>query len=237
MNSETILVFGATGQQGGSVAAALISQGWKVRAFVRDVHHAKARALANLGVEIVSGDFADAGSIDNAMAGAWGVFSVQPSSGQGAAYGMLDEQEIRYGKAIADSAVKHGIQHLVYSSAAAAGKGKTGMGHFDSKTEIEEHILALNLSFTIVRPATFMEILLLPGMGLEKRELTFFMRSDQSMQLIAVEDIGNIVAAIFAEPKRFSGKALDISGDEMTGQACTATSDPGCRRAGYLPPL
>jgi len=40
-------------------------------------------------------------------------------------------------KAIADSAVRQGARHLVYSSSGAAGKGKTGMGHFDSKSEIE----------------------------------------------------------------------------------------------------
>jgi uncharacterized protein YbjT (DUF2867 family) len=33
---QPILVFGATGQQGGSVATSLLKAGWSVRAFVRD---------------------------------------------------------------------------------------------------------------------------------------------------------------------------------------------------------
>jgi uncharacterized protein YbjT (DUF2867 family) len=101
---ENILVFGATGQQGGSVAKALRSHGWEVTALVRDPTSDKAKALADQGIEPVRGDLADIPSIEAAMVGAYGVFSVQPSSGQGAAYGVTDEDEIGYGKAIADIA-------------------------------------------------------------------------------------------------------------------------------------
>nr|WP_232829892.1 NmrA family NAD(P)-binding protein [Rahnella sp. AN3-3W3] len=48
--SLEFLVFGATGQQGGAVARALIARGETVRAFVRDVQSHKARALAELGI-------------------------------------------------------------------------------------------------------------------------------------------------------------------------------------------
>ncbi len=142
---------------------------------------------------------------------------MQPSSGQGDAYGVTDEEEVRYGKAIADLAVTHGVQHLVYTSVAAAGKGRTGLGHFDSKTEIEEYVRGLRIRSTVVRPASFMEMLTLPGMGLDRGALNFFMRSDQRMQFIAVDDIGKIVASIFADPERFAGRTIEIAGDELTG--------------------
>ncbi len=176
---ETILVFGATGQQGGSVAKALRSQGWQVTALVRDPTSDKAKALADQGIEPVQGDLADIPSIEAAIAGAYGVFSVQPSSGQGAAYGVTDEDEICYGKAIADIAAASGVRHLVYSSANAAGATKTGIGHFDTKSEIEAHIRTLNIVSTIIRPSAFMEILTLPGMGLDKGEFSFFMQPDR----------------------------------------------------------
>lgn len=215
--SKTILVFGATGQQGGAVASALRSNGWSVRALVREFETDKARSLSANGVELVRGDLSDRGSIRSAMTGAYGVFSVQPSSGQGAVYGVSDEDEVRYGTTIADLAVEADIQHLVYTSVNAAGPEKTGMGHFDSKSEIEAHIRSLPLNSTIVRPAGFMELLMLPGMGLDKGFFVSFVRAEQKAQVIAVQDIGKIVAGIFADPSQFIGQTIEIAGDEVTG--------------------
>ncbi|GGB36874.1 NmrA family transcriptional regulator [Tistrella bauzanensis] len=218
MDEKSVLVFGATGQQGGAVARALRSAGWHVRALVREPAGETAKALEAIGVALHKGDFSDVASIDAAMSGAYGVFSVQPSSGQGAAYGITDAEEVRYGKTVADMAAKHRVRHLVYTSGGAAGKGETGLGHFDSKTEIEGHIRGLPIRSTIVRPAAFMEMLMLPGMGLDQGTFSFFMRPDQSMQFIAADDIGKIVALIFADPERFAGRTIEIAGDEVTGR-------------------
>jgi uncharacterized protein YbjT (DUF2867 family) len=38
------------------------------------------------------------------------------------------------------------------------------------------------------------------------------------MQFIAVEDIGKIVAAVFADRERFIGQTIEIAGDQVTGQ-------------------
>lgn len=217
--STTILVFGATGQQGGSVTSALRSKGWSVRALVRDLDSDKAGSLSANGVELVRGDLSDSESMRSAMTGVHGVFSVQPSSGQGAVYGVSDEDEIRYGTTIADLAVEADVQHLVYTSVNAAGPEKTGMGHFDSKSEIEAHIRSLPIKSTIIRPAGFMELLMLPGMGLDKSFFVSFVREDQKAQVIAVQDIGKIVAGIFAAPSNFIGQTIEIAGDEVTGRS------------------
>lgn len=156
------------------------------------------------------------------MVGAYGVFSVQPSSGQGAADGVTDRDEIRYGTAVAHIAVDSGVRHLVYSSANAAGPTKTGMGHFDTKSEIETYIRGLNIVSTIIKPSAFMEILTLPGMGLDRGTFTFFMQPDRAMQFIAVEDIGKIVAGIFADPTEFGAQTIEIAGDTVTGSELAA---------------
>lgn len=216
-HTKTVLVFGATGQQGGSVAHALLSGDWHVKAFVRNPDSDNARKLLAAGAELVKGEFDDLPSIHHAVAGAYGVFSVQPSSGQGAAYGVTDDDEIRFGKTVADIACAAGVQHFIYSSTNAAGSTRTGMGHFDSKSEIENHIRTLGMNFTIIRPAGFMEILALPGLGLDQGYLSFLMRADQAMQSIAVEDIGKIVAQLFAEPDRYRSRTIEIAGDAATG--------------------
>jgi uncharacterized protein YbjT (DUF2867 family) len=233
-NTETLLVFGATGQQGGSVANALLSAGWQVRALVRDRASPKAASLAEAGIELVEGDFDDADAIRSAMAGVHGVFSVQPSSGQGALYNVSDEDEVRYGKATADAAVEAGVQHLVYSSASGVGEQPIGLPHFDTKARIEAHIRSLPVTATIVRPVGFMDMLMMPGFGLDIGHFLSFAEPKQSVQLLAVEDIGRFVAAIFADRPRFGGTVLEIASDSIiAGDIATYFTEAAGRTITY----
>jgi uncharacterized protein YbjT (DUF2867 family) len=229
-NKRLILVFGATGQQGGSVADALLKAGWSVRALVRDLASKKSTALRDAGVETVQGDFSDSASVRAAMDGVYGVFSVQPSSPGGT---VTDDDEIRFGITIADLASACGVTHFVYSSVASAEAG-VGLGHFESKLRIEAHIATLQLNATIIRPASFMEMLVMPGFGLDSGHFNFFMRPDQPMGVLAVRDIGLCVAAIFADPVRFAGSTLELAGDTVTGQdLATLFSDAAGRAITY----
>ncbi|WP_369214226.1 NmrA family NAD(P)-binding protein [Streptomyces flavofungini] len=167
--TKTIVVLGATGQQGGAVAAALRADGWTVRAVVCDPSAARARALAATGVETVRGDLGEPRSLHAAFSGAHGVFSVQPNSGQAGAT-VTNEDEVRFGTTVADTAERSGVAHLVYSSTVAAGPTPTGVAHLDTKSTIERHVRSLGIAHTIIRPATFMELLLPPGMGLISKD-------------------------------------------------------------------
>ncbi|WP_163956726.1 NmrA family NAD(P)-binding protein [Sphingomonas insulae] len=75
-----VLVTGASGNQGGAVVRALLQTGRPVRALVRNPDAASAQALAAQGVEVVKGDFDDAASLDAALVGVAGVFSMQMPS-------------------------------------------------------------------------------------------------------------------------------------------------------------
>ena len=205
-----ILVFGATGRQGGAVARALLQAQRPVRALVRDSAAPKSVALHDAGVELVQGSFEDIEVIRAAMRDTYGVFSVLPGN-------LAQEEEVRAGIAIADLAAESGVAHFVYSSGASAGDKPTGVARFDAKPRIEAHIRGLPITATIVRPMIFMEMLVRPGFGLEQGRYTFFLRPDQSMQLVAVEDIGKFVAAVFADKTRFADKTLKIAGDSVTG--------------------
>ncbi|RYE89243.1 MAG: NmrA/HSCARG family protein [Myxococcales bacterium] len=216
--NKTILVLGATGQQGGATARALRREGWAVRALVRDPASPKARALE--GVELVRGDYRDAASLAAAVRGVHGVFSVQPSS-PSSGQSLTDEDETRFGIAIADAAAQAGVAHLVYTSMASLEPG-TNVGHFESKWRIEEHIRQSGQPATIVRPTTFMELLLEPWFGLEQGRFFFFSAPERPIQLIAVDDIGRLVARVFADPARHLGQTLELAGDELTGPAIAA---------------
>ncbi|MEK8174154.1 NmrA family NAD(P)-binding protein [Streptomyces sp. M19] len=116
--------------------------------------------LSASGVETVRGDLGDPESLRAAFADAHGVFSVQPNSGQ-AGVDVTNEDEVRFGTAVADIAERCGVAHLVYSSAVTAGS-TTGVDHLDTKSRIEAHVRNLDIASTIIRPATFMELLVTP---------------------------------------------------------------------------
>lgn len=209
-DGRPILIFGATGQQGGSVARALLRARWPVRALVRDPTAQKSIALRDAGVELVRGSFADTDAIRAAMKDMHGVFSVLP--------GNLGEDEARFGCAIADMAAESGVAHVVYSSGASVGEKPTGVARFDAKPRIEAHIRSSTSTATIVRPMIFMEMLVKPGYGLDEGRYTFFLGPNQPMQLVAVDDIGKFVAAIFADRMRFGNRTLKLASDTVTGR-------------------
>lgn len=208
---QTILVFGATGRQGGSVVKALLRAQWPVRVLVRDTRASAAVALREMGVELEVGSFADTDRIASAMTGVHGVFSVLPGN-------LTLEDEVRFGTAIADIAAACGVAHLVYSSGASSGDKPTGVARFDAKPLVEAHVRELPITSTIIRPMIFMDMLVRAEFGLSEGRFTFFLRPDQSMQLIAVDDIGKFVAAIFADQERFGGTTVKIASDTVTGR-------------------
>jgi uncharacterized protein YbjT (DUF2867 family) len=72
-----IVVAGATGKQGGAAARSLLDTGFRVRGLTRDPQKPEAQALSNRGAEVVQGDMDDGSSVERALEGAYGIFSVQ----------------------------------------------------------------------------------------------------------------------------------------------------------------
>jgi uncharacterized protein YbjT (DUF2867 family) len=211
MNSKRILVTGATGQQGGAVARQLLRQpDFAVRALTRDAGKPSARALAQLGAELMEGDLDDMASVKRALAGAYGCFSVLASMEAGV------ESEVRQGKALAEAAQGAGVKHFVYSSVVSADR-KTGIPHFESKAQIEDHIRKSNLAFTILRPAFFMQNWysymrdpILNG------TLPLPLKPQTRLQQISVDDIGAFALKAFQNPSQWQGRTAELAGEELS---------------------
>src|SRR5437870_10092586 len=77
MSDRTILITGVTGNQGGAVAQALQSSGFRLRGLTRKPESERAAELARRGVDIVNGELDDEATLRRALAGALGVFVVQ----------------------------------------------------------------------------------------------------------------------------------------------------------------
>jgi uncharacterized protein YbjT (DUF2867 family) len=209
-NEKLILVSGVTGHQGGAVARHLLKEGFRVRGLTRNPGRPEAVGLTQSGVEIVWGDLDNRVSIDQALRGIYGVFSVQNF------WEVGTEREVQQGKLLADAAQAAGVRHFVYSSVGSAHRN-TGLAHFESKWRIEEHVRALGLPHTILRPVFFMQNWQTYARDdILRGVLQQPLDSRGRLQQISVDDIGAFAAMAFAGPDRWIGRELDLAGDEPT---------------------
>ncbi len=210
INTERlILVTGATGNQGGAVAHHLLLRGnFRVRAFVRDPNKPAAQALQQAGAELVEGDLNDRASLDRALQGVAGVFSVQSFNDGLSA-------EVRQGKTVADAAKAAGVQHFVYSSVGSAERS-TGIPHFDSKFQVEEYIRAIGLPYTIMRPVFFFYNYNMMRPMVENGTLPQPLSPDTKLQQLSEEDYGKMVAEVFERPEDFLSREEEVASVDMT---------------------
>jgi uncharacterized protein YbjT (DUF2867 family) len=218
MDKGSVLVVGATGQQGGATVRQLLERGRTVRALVRDPDSAAAKALRVAGADLVAGDLDDPASLRAAMAGVHGVFLVLTMmvGPRISAEGVAAEE--RRGKAVVDLARAAGVGHLVYSSLGGADAG-SGIPYYDSKARIEAHIHALGLPATILRPVSFMENFATynrPVLTNGELVVGLAVREDLPMQLVSVDDIGAFAAIAFERPDDFLGRTVELAGDALT---------------------
>ncbi|MCH4897484.1 MULTISPECIES: NmrA/HSCARG family protein [Pseudomonas] len=225
--TSPILVMGATGKQGGSVVRALLRAGHPVRAFVRDPSSSGAQALAAQGVEVVKGEFTDTASLDSALVGVGGVFSVQMGSQPSDPH-----TEVLAGKALVEAAHRAGVRVIVHSSVARAGDHESFVGwnegrweplYWLNKAAVNEMVKTQGFThWVILKPAMIMEDIVPPQADLqfptlrERGRFETAIASDTLIDWIAVEDIGAFAAAAFAEPERFHGHEIDLAAESFT---------------------
>jgi uncharacterized protein YbjT (DUF2867 family) len=214
----SVLVSGATGQQGGALARMLLKKGHSVRAFVRRPASPEARELEHLGAELAEGNFEEPSTIEDAAKGMDAVFVVATPFEAGT------EVETRHGIAAADAARAAGVSHLVYSSVAGANQD-TGIPHFDSKRKVEEYIEGLGVPYTIVAPVYFMDNLLAPWTLPQLKEGRFSMAlpSSRPLQQIALSDIAAFTGVVLESREEFVDQRVDIASDELSGRQVAET--------------
>lgn len=237
MNNTTdtapVLVTGATGRQGGATARALLAEGLAVRALVRDPDAEAAKAVRELGAELVKGDLTDRSSLEPAVDGVRAVFSVQMPP--------MTETSVDFAGELAQAtnllavARAAGVRQFVQSSTSGVGRHTEAPGwhegrwaameeYFTTKQTILEAVRGAGFArWTVIKPAFFMAnlVALLPeGPG---GPLATVLQPDSALALVATEDIGAAAARAVADPDRFHEIELELAGDllTMTGVART----------------
>jgi len=217
-DKKLILVVGATGAQGGSVARHLLGRGhFAVRALSRKPDSSAAQALRKAGAEIVRGDLDDPISLEDALAGCHGVFGVTN-------FWEHFDREYGQGKNLVDAVAEAEIAHFVFSSlpSVKAQAEHLNVPHFEMKAELATYTRRLALPATFVHVAFYYDNFLgfLPPRRQPDGTFTFgFPQGDTPLAGVAVDDVGGVVTRIFEERERFLGKTVGIVGDDLSGSS------------------
>eukprot|EP01132_Coremiostelium_polycephalum_P004598 gene4598-5740_t len=231
MSQKIVTVFGATGQQGGSVVQQLLKNpsAWKIRAVTRDTKSAKSQELLNRGVELVQLDVtkANAEEVSKGIQGSDSVFLVTD-------YWSYWNREAEIGKTIVDGVVKANIKHLVYSSLAGVNnitKGAISVPHFDLKFDVKEYAVQQSkknpslISSFVYAPFYLQNFLSFskPKLG-DDGVYSFTLPQDPKVPLDVadINDIGPLTEAVLANPTKFVNAEIPFStrltGDEIAAK-------------------
>lgn len=216
---KTVLVTGATGNQGGAVIRHLLKGEWDVKALVRTKESENAKKLEALGVTLCEGDFEDLLSLKMAMNDVYGVFASTNYFDGFPNKKLGFDGEVRQGKNLVDAAKEADVKHFVYSAGGGSNPYPCNAFHIRSKQEVERYIIKAGLNSTIVRPCFFMENFVSPLFGItqqvEEGKLEIPMKSDKKLQMIATDDIGAMIKIVFDNPNDFLNYSFDLAGDQM----------------------
>ncbi|KAM8960347.1 nmrA-like family domain-containing protein 1 [Pelodytes ibericus] len=216
---KIIVVFGATGSQGNSVAKALLADGtFAVRAVTRDASKPAALELKQQGAEVVTADLDDKPSLEVALTGVYGVFLVTNYWEH-----FIKDKEIKQGKVIADLAKSLNLQHVIFSGLENVKKltgGKLEVHHFDGKGEVEEYYRAIGVPMTSVRVPCYFENLLTyfrPQKSKDGKGYDLLIpMGDVILDGMSVADVGYVVVSILKSPAEYIGKDIGLSTDKLT---------------------
>lgn len=258
--SKLLTVFGATGNQGGSVIKHILSDPelskvYKIRAVTRDQSSVKARDLASSDVEVVTGDPDDRDSLRKILSGTHTVFAMTTSNYAG----EEGHSEINQGKNIVDAAIAEGVQFLIWSSLPSPTKiseGKyTHVTSFDHKASIEDYIRSKPIKSAFYAPGSFMQnfATIMKPHPSWKNDGTYVIArpvaASTKLPLVDIAgDTGKFVTAILANPDGFEGKTICGASKlysmeeqaqimaQQTGKTIAYQQIPSEQYKSYLPP-
>jgi uncharacterized protein YbjT (DUF2867 family) len=234
---KIIVVFGATGAQGGGLAHAILNDPnseFTVRAVTRDPDSDKAEALKKMGAEVIAGDIDDMDKLKRVMEGAYGAYCVTFFWAH-----FSPEKEMAEAKNMANAAKEAGLKHVIWSTLEDVRKyvplddnsmptlhGSYKVPHFDGKGASDQYFTEAGVPVTFMLASFYWDNLVYFGMGPKRGEdgklsITFPM-GDKKMAGIAADDIGKCAYGIFKRGEEMVGKRIGIAGDQLT---CTEMAE------------
>lgn len=227
-----ILVYGATGSQGGPVAEQLLSAGHRVRVLTRRAENAA--SLANLGAEVVLGDMGDPASLGWASEGMDAVSLLVPFFTEAPTDGAV------YGRNAVDAARAAGVKLLVWNPSGEIPPARSGNPGFDVRLDVLAHLETSGVPYVVVQPTAYMENFLGPWTREEIAEADTFAYptpNEVKMQWVATEDVARFMVYALEHPE-LAPLNVKVSGPEaLSGEGVAASFARGLGRSVRFRPM
>lgn len=234
--NKVIVVVGATGNQGGGLARAILADAggeFTLRALTRNATSDKARALAAQGADVVEADISDETSLAKAFEGAYGAFLVTNFWDH-----MSPEKEKEDAATMARAAKAAGLQHVIWSTLEDTREhfpldddrmptlmGTYKVPHFDAKAEADQLFTDAGVPTTFLRTTFFWDGFLgmmAPQRGEDGALSLALSMGDSKLAGIGSEDVGRTAYGIFKRGTELVGKTISIAGEHLTGTEMAA---------------
>ncbi len=193
-----VLVTGATGNVGGAAARSLLAAGLPVRVAGTDPARLRARFPA---AEAVHLDFLDARTFPAAVAGAGGLFLLRPPPISRVGPTL---------NALVDVAARQRTGHVVFASVTGADTNRIVPHH-----RVETHLRTAGVPWTVLRPGFFAQ-----NLGdayrrdIREQNRIFLPAGRGRAAFIDTRDIGDVAAAVFADPAPHREAGYTLTGPE-----------------------
>ena len=208
------LEYGASGAQGGAVAARLLEKGLHVRSITRNEEHAK--QLEDRGIQAFVGDMADAETLRKAHEGVDRIFLNIP---------------VEFDTVKIDSYINHAIRAVVEADAEllVVNTGSyvppnqpTDALAIEIRRGLIERVKQSGLAWIAVEPIVYLENFLIPGV-LNEGVLAYPVPTDQPISWISLDDAAQYHAYALTHPE-LAGNILAAPGKEsLTGEELAQT--------------
>jgi uncharacterized protein YbjT (DUF2867 family) len=201
----TILVTGATGNNGRALLPLLSAAGAPVRAMVRRMEDAD--GVLPPDTDVAEGDFDRPETLARALDGVERAFLVTPSSER------VEAQQLAFVRAARDA----GVRHVVYLSQLHAAD-PSPVRFLRYHAVVERALEASGMAYTNLRPNLYMQSLLQFAAVIAAQGRFFASAGDARVSAVDVRDIAAVAARALTEDGH-AGRTYDITGPEALTHA------------------
>jgi NADH dehydrogenase len=205
-----ILVVGSTGSLGGQIACGLLEKGRRVRILVRpDSNH---HSLVYEGALPIFGDLTDRRSLDIACRDVDTVITTAISRGRGPG-DTIQTVDLAGNRNLIEAAAAAGVRQFVFTSALGASPDSPNP-FMAAKAATEAFLRSSGMSWTILAPNVFMDVLLAAVVAepaVEGREVVYVGSGARRHSFVHSRDVAAFALAALDHPKAVN-RYLPIGG-------------------------